>query len=187
MKTTQILSALLTPALILLLVLYPAQRAYPQQNDLKYKKNVPVTADPTTLRSDLQKGGARYLDTQEGTVFLQDRIAGLPCTIQFPAEDAGTLTMAVTFQVRDNWKALTADYEKILAAMKKTLGEPDKEKYQLLHFWKEDGRNPDEMEELRAGRCDYYAVWVTGNGSAQLSLTANPDGDCFTSIIYTTK
>lgn len=152
------------------------------QNPTNYKGNIALTDDPAILQANLTKGGAKYLGEQDDILFFKDRYNGLPCTLQFSKDNGGgPLILAATFQVRDNWKKLVSDYDKLQVAMIKQYGTPTSERYT---FTSPENRRINEMEELLAGRVDWFSIWNFPDAVIRLELTANPTGECFVSCTW---
>lgn len=177
-KTTHILTA----ALLGLCALLPLDA----QQTLRYKGRTPLPTGTNELISYLCKGGAKLLGTQHGTVFLRDRYAGLPCTIQLSEQEDSPRTLALTFQSRDTWDELTTDYDKAFTLTRRLLGDPQQQAYDVLRTWDGDTQRPDTMELLRRGAINYYASWATEDGGrAQLSITHNEQsGESFLTLIF---
>ncbi len=156
------------------------------QQGLQYKKGVPVSDDPATMRENLTKAGAKYLDIQQGTIYFRDKFAGLPCLVQYPWEqNTDGMEITLAFQSRETWKQLEKDYDKIYAYLEKTYGKPQTEEYCFLHSSIDPGF--EEMEELLNGHCDWTATWHFEDGDIQLSIGTSATGECFNMLIIKKK
>lgn len=168
-------AAALALAASLLLIAHPGRA-------VDYRKGIPVGGTPSEQKAALLRAGAKFLDKQDGTLLYRHRFAGLDCTLQHSDTYKGLL--AATFPVRDSWRALEKDYDRLWDALCKQYGDPTSQKYSYLHA----GIVPDldEYEELLAGRCDWRSLWMLPDGAIELSITANEGGECFNTIIWQT-
>ena len=177
MKKKTILTAITAAAisLTLLLLCHPTDA-------VNYRKGIPVGGTAKEQKAALLKAGAKYLDTQDGAMLYRHKYSGLNCTLQHSDDYPGML--AATFPVRESWKNLEKDYDRLWDALVKEYGEPTSQKYAFLHAG--IFANIDEYEELLAGRCDWRSIWNLPAGVIELSITANEGGECFCTIIWQT-
>ena len=177
MKKKTILTAITAAAisLTLLLLCLPTDA-------VNYRKGIPVGGTAKEQKAALLKAGAKYLDAQDGAMLYRHKYGGLDCTLQHSEDYPGML--AATFPVRDSWKALEKDYDRLWDTLVKEHGQPASQKYAFLHAG--IYANIDEYQELLAGRCDWKAQWRPDNGIIELSITSNNDGECFCTIIWQT-